>query len=365
MAMALELHREGDRRKKLPSGEEAMRRRLFWSAYLMDRFTSCGSNRPSLISDAAIMLRLPAWSPSHSSHPFEGDFFQNGSNLQFHVGSGNKSQGSLGLLIDIVRILGNTSQYLAAGGAKADSHLPWDPLSNLSKIKQDLDVWASGTADVFSSVVALFGQIDSTILVLSKLVFHLIHCLFYRPFLLIDLSELAGTNPHRSWQIEATKLCFFHANAIVELVELGTQAGTLEWPEFIGYGICTAGTVHVHGAHYKTNFNLVFSSSVDFLSREMQQLSKLRYTWASVQHQHDTLQAIYASHTELVKSLASNPMRCRLDFHFEEFFDRYARLGNSFDGAHVSFADLMVRPGSEEECRGHILYQFTEAGPGN
>jgi hypothetical protein len=373
MAMALELHRESDGKIKFTSAEKAMRRRLFWSCYLMDRFSSCGSKRPSLISDTAVMLRLPSWSPNPSSHPVDGEFFQNGSNLQYHAGSGKKSQGSSGLLIDIVRILGNTSRYLAAGGVKGDSHFPWHSLSNLSKIRQDLDIWASGTSDVFSSIDALFGQADSTILVLSKLVYHLIHCLIYRPFLPIDLSELAGTGQHQSWQIEATNLCFLHANATAELVELGRQVGNLEWPEFVGYCVCTAGTVHVHGAHYKTSHNNeVFSSSADALSQEMQQLSKLRYTWASVQHQRDTLQTIYGCHSELVKSLASNPMRYSPVFHLEDFFDRYATLGKSFDGAHISFADLTIRPGAEEEYRGHNLYphappqpQFTEPGPSN
>lgn len=377
MAMALELHRESDGKIKLASADKTMRRRLFWTCYLMDRFTSCGSKRPSLISDGAIMLRLPSWSPSPSSHSVEGEFFQKGSNLQYHAGSGKKSQGSSGLLIDIVRILGNTSRYLAAGGVKGDSHFPWHSLSNLSKIRQDLDVWASGTSDVFTSVDSLFGQSDSTILVLSKLVYHLIHCLIYRPFLPIDLSELAGTGQHQSWQIEATNLCFLHANAIAELVELGRQAGNLEWPAFVGYCICSAGTVHVHGSHYKTSHNNeVFSSSADFLSMEMQQLSKLRYTWACVQHQRDTLQTIYGCHTELVKSLASNPARYSPVFHLEDFFDRYSTLGRSFDGAHISFADLTIRPVAEEEYRGHNLHphatqpqpqlqrQFSDAGVG-
>lgn len=187
----------------------------------MDRFTACGSKRPSLIADKPILLRLPSWSPTPASLAVEGEIFQNGSNLQYHGASGKKSQGSSGMLIDIVRILGITNRYLAAGGVKGDSHFPWHSLSNLSKIRQDLDVWASGTQDVFSSVDTLFGQPDSTTLVLSKLVYHLIHCLIYRPFLPIDLAELAGTGQHQSWQIEATNLCFLHANAIAELVELG------------------------------------------------------------------------------------------------------------------------------------------------
>lgn len=279
-----------------------------------------------------------------------------GSNLQYHAGTGKQSQGSSGMLIDIVRVVGITNRYLAAGGVKGDSHFPWHSLSNLSKIRQDLDIWASGTQDVFSSVETLFGQPDSTTLVLSKLIYHLIHCLIYRPFLPIDLAELAGTGQHQSWQIEATNLCFLHANAIAELVELGKQSSTIEWPAFVGYCICTAGTVHVHGAHYKGGREgEVFSASADFLSREMQQLSELRYAWSSVQHQRETLQTIYGCHSELVKSLASNPMRYSPVFHLEDFFDRYSDLGQFFDGAHISFADILVDP-AQETYQGHDIY---------
>ncbi|KAG0646889.1 putative transcriptional regulatory [Hyphodiscus hymeniophilus] len=356
MAVALELHREFDLKTRATPVEREMRRRLFWTCYLMDRFTSCGSKRPSLIADESIVLRLPAWSPTPATLPVEGEFFQNGSNLQYHSGSGKKSQGSSGMLIDIVRILGITNRYLAAGGVKGDSHFPWHSLSNLSKIRQDLDIWASGTQDVFSSVDTLFGQTDSTTLVLSKLVYHLIHCLIYRPFLPIDLAELAGTGQHQSWQIEATNLCFLHANAIAELVELGKQSSAIEWPAFVGYCICTAGTVHVHGAHYNgSREEEVFSASTDFLSREMQQLSELRYVWSSVQHQRETLQTIYGCHSELVKSLSSNPMRYSPVFHLEDFFDRYNDLGQFFDGAHISFAEIIVDP-TQDTYIGHGLY---------
>ncbi|OBR07555.1 Fungal specific transcription factor domain-containing protein [Colletotrichum higginsianum IMI 349063] len=364
MAMALETHREMDSNARVTPVEREMRRRLFWTCYLLDRFLACGSKRPSLVGDKTILLRLPCWSPNPSVPPVDGEFFQSGSNLQFLQGSGKKSQGSTGMLIDISRILGITNRYLAAGGVKGDSHFPWHSLSNLSKIRQDLDIWASGTEDVFSSLDTLFGQPDSTILVLSKLIYHLIHCLIYRPFLPIDLAELAGTGQHQSWQIEATNMCFLHANAISELVELGKQTGTIEWPAFVGYCICTAGTVHIHGAHYNkhgSGDSTVFSMSADFLSREMQQLSELRYAWASVQHQRETLQGIYNAHSELVKSLANNPMRYSPAFHLEDFFDRYSNIGGpggqtfNFDAANLSLSDVVV-DFTTDTYTGHDLY---------
>ncbi|KAH1269123.1 hypothetical protein KXX45_003498 [Aspergillus fumigatus] len=307
MAIALDLYREPP--KSLPAGEREIRRRLFWAVYIMDRFLTCGSKRPGLIADHSIVLRLPAWSPHTAGLNVEGELFNNvGPNIQYSSDPRRKPAATA-LLIDITRILGITNRYLAAGGVKGDSHFPWHSLSNLSKIRQELDIWATGTQDVFASVEALFGHPESSILLLSKLIYHLVHCLIYRPFLPIDLVELRGTGQHQSWQIEATNLCFSHSNAIAELVELARNSPLIEWPAFVGYCVCTAGTVHVHGVHYKGREGEVFSSSAEFLTREMHQLTWLGSYWAGVQHQREMLQTIYTCHAELVRTLATSPMR--------------------------------------------------------
>ncbi|KAI1821402.1 hypothetical protein F4861DRAFT_473570 [Xylaria intraflava] len=353
MAMALELHREADTNAPVSALEREMRRRLFWSCYLLDRFMACGSKRPCLIGDKTIFLRLPFWFPTPGGLPIEGEFFQSSSNLPSLHGGSRKFQGGSAMLIDISRILGVTNRYLAAGGVKSDSHFPWHTLSSLSKIRQDLDIWASGTDDVFSSLDALFGHPECTVLVLSKLIYHLIYCLIYRPFLPVDLAELSVTGQHQSWQIEATNMCFLHANAITELVELGKQTGSTEWPAFVGYCICTAGTVHIHGAHYnraglRGGDMGTFAASGDFLTREMQQLSELRYVWASVQHQKDTLQNVYNAHIELVKRLAANSMHYSPTFNLEDFFSRYANVISpggepfNFDASNLSLMDVSI-----------------------
>lgn len=196
---------------------------------------------------------------------------------------------------------------------------------------------AAGTQDVFASIDALFGHPESTTLLLSKLIYHLVHCLIYRPFLPIDLVELRGTGQHQSWQIEATNLCFSHSNAIAELVELGRNSPLIEWPAFVSYCVCTAGTVHVHGVHYKGHEGEVFSSSAEFLTREMNQLAWLRNIWTGVQHQRELLQTIYTCHSELVRNLASSSMRFSPVFHLEDFLDRYPGL--MLDGSHVRLID--------------------------
>lgn len=352
MATALELHREVDTQAPIGLADRELRRRLFWTCYILDRFLTCGSKRPSLIRDKGIALRLPSWSPSPSALPIDGEFFQRGSNVQYFHGNGKKSQGSTGMLIDITRILGITNRYLAAGGVKGDSHFPWHSLSTLSKIRQELDFWASGAGEMFSGLHVLFRQPEATILVLGKFIYHLIHCLVYRPFLPIDLAELAGNGQHQSWQIEATNMCFLHANAISELIDFARQASTIEWPAIVGYCICTAATVHIHGTHYTNTSALgesnVFSQSSESLSREMQTLSELQYAWANVQHERDTLQGIYNAHGELVNAMLGSAMRYTPGFHLEDFFDRYSNIGGPggksfrFDPAHLSLADTVV-----------------------
>ncbi|CAK7226866.1 hypothetical protein SCUCBS95973_006343 [Sporothrix curviconia] len=269
------------------------------------------------------------------------------------------------MLIDISRILGITNRYLAAGGVKGDSHFPWHSLSNLSKIRQDLDIWATGAQDIFSSIETLFSQPDATVLVMSKLIYHLIHCLIYRPFLPVDLAELSGTGQHQSWQIEATNMCFLHANAIAELTELGKQMPQVEWPGFVGYCICTAGTVHIHGAHYNKNSAGsemgIFATSAEFLSREMQHMAEMRHAWACVQHHRQTLQNIYNAHTELVKTAANNAMRYSPVFQLEDFFDRYTNIGGpggptfNFDPSNLILADVIV-DFAPDAYAGHNLY---------
>ncbi|KAF7171440.1 hypothetical protein CNMCM5623_003798 [Aspergillus felis] len=352
MAIALDLYREPP--KSLPAAEREMRRRLFWAVYIMDRFLTCGSKRPGLIADPSIVLRLPAWSPHAAGLNVEGELFNTvGPNIQYSSDPRRKP-GATALLIDITRILGITNRYLAAGGVKGDSHFPWHSLSNLSKIRQELDIWATGTQDVFASVEALFGHPESCILLLSKLIYHLVHCLIYRPFLPIDLVELRGTGQHQSWQIEATNLCFSHSNAIAELVELARNSPLIEWPAFVGYCVCTAGTVHVHGVHYKGREGEVFSSSAEFLTREIHQLTWLGSYWAGVQHQREMLQTIYTCHAELVRTLATSPMRFSPVFHLEDFLDRYPGL--TADGSHVRLVDMNDTPSFDQYYRPMTAY---------
>lgn len=178
----------------------------------------------------------------------------------------------------------------------------------------------------------------------------------------MDLTELAETGQNQPWQVEATNLCFNHANAIAELVDVGRNAGITYWPSFAGYCICTAASVHIHGAHYvSSREDDIFAKSSEYLSAEMAQLSELRLIWAGVQHQLDILQIAYSCHSQLVQSLAYSPMRFSSVFQMEDFFERYS--GSGIDGAHITFADVAIENLQEAPSHAHNLSSVTTSPP--
>jgi len=254
----------------------------------MDRFAVCGSNRPPLINDSTIRLRLPC-----SEHAFvhgiasEESFFSEGGFGQ-HFSTTPLSKNMNALCVEIVRILGKTILYTQHGGVKGDSHFPWHSSSNLSMIRNELKLWAANLDGNVFDRTRFPNETEATTYFLCKGIYHLIHCLMYRTFLPIDLKELSGTGTQQAWQMEATNMCLQHANALTELASVASKTASVEWPAFMSHCLTSAATVLVHGIQYTSH---VFSgSSRDNLLRIIRYLIKMRRQWAVVNHQVCLLQ---------------------------------------------------------------------------
>lgn len=272
MTLALDLHRELPPTHPASPMARELRRRVFWACYLMDRFTVCGSLRPPLLPDAAIHLRLPAPEEHFArAQPYEAPFFSE-HGQPFGLGTPANSGA---LLVDVVRILGRTIVYTQSGGVRGDSHFPWHASSNLSRIRAELNAWAT-LVDLRAAGVA------DTALFLARGVWHVIHCLMYRNFLPVDLAELDGAGTQQAWQTDATKVCFQHANALVDLIAVAAVAPLIEWPSFMGYALVAAGSVLVHGVFYRGD---AFRRCGDNLARVCRQLRCLREIWTCMRQQ--------------------------------------------------------------------------------
>jgi hypothetical protein len=286
------------------------------------------------------LLKLPSVQAS-SGMLAEGSLFQRGSNLHF-MNTDAQDHGDSGIFIEIVRILGTAHRYLAAGGPKADSHFPWHTESTLSKIRQELDLWITDHQYTYSSVENAFSSLDSYTIMLSKIVYHLVHCLIYRPFIPINVFELTTASQQQAWRIEATNVCFYHANAIAEHVQLWKANIAVDFPAFLGYCMATAATVHLHGAYYAEGGG-VFAASKSHWDFQTRQLLELRKVYDGVQYQSDFLRSVRQRHATLVKNTVSpTVLRSSPVFSYEDFFDRYH--GHVREGAFLLLENITSEP---------------------
>jgi hypothetical protein len=330
MTLALDLHRELPHSHPATPLEREIRRRVFWTCYLMDRFTVCGSVRPPCFSDGSIYLRLPCTEESfRRGMPSESPFFsETGAGFGMGIQITNSN-----LLVDVVRILGRTIRYTQSGGVKGDSHFPWHTASNLSRIRNELNAWAS-FRDLREGVPA---TPDATSLFLARSVWHVIHCIMYRNFLPIDLAELDGNGTQQAWQMEATKVCFQHANALVDLISVAAMTPTIEWPAFAGFCLATAASVLIHGVFYKGSG--AFRRCRENLVKVLIQVRALTSFWSAMRQQLFMLKKLYQCHEKLVSSYSPDKRPASV-FNLDDFYDRYAAHGGGeLEACHVPFFD--------------------------
>jgi hypothetical protein len=317
MAFALSLHCEVPAHCPVSFAAREYRRCLFWTCYILDRFLASGSRRPGLISDDCIKIEPPrAQDELGDANEFLHSFLSTPQSMRgvHHMAE------PYGRLIEITRILGLADKYLVAGGPKSDSHYHWHEHSMLSRVRHQLELWATATQDTFRSLDVIFGRPESVILALSRLVYHLVYCLIYRSFMPIDLEELSTSGQDPPWRIEAMNLCFFHGNAIPELIDSWKTATSKDIPAFAAYCLAVAGTVHVHGHYYRGERSGASSSSKAFLKLEFRHLAEIEREWEGVQNQLKHLQTIFKAHSEVIRSMAGGPL---LGASYGSFFDRY------------------------------------------
>jgi transcription factor-like protein len=329
MAFAMSLHCEIPAHSVLSLAAQHHRRCLFWTCYILDRFLTSGSRRPSLISDDYIEVEPPRIHDVTDSIKEGTRSF--GASLSQPVRGVLQVLKPYGYLIEITRILGLVDKYLVAGGPKSDANYPWHEHSTLSKIRHQLERWAMVAQAVFQSLDVVLGRLESVIYPLSRLVYHLVYCLIYRSFMPIDLHEISTSGQNQSWRMEAMNLCFFHANSIAELVDTWKTGVSQDIPAFAAYCLAVAGTIHIHGYYHHRESSKAFSTNKAFLNLEFRRLEEMEMVWEGVQNQLKHLYGIYKAHSVVIRSTSE-----RLDprYSYGSFFDRYDGLIP--DGAFLS-----------------------------
>ncbi len=199
--------------------DRELRRRCFWTCYILDRFLVCGSMRPMIIRDHDIKLRLPSSQESFvAGEPIEGPFFSATTFQSSTPGLGPVSAEIA--FIGVVSILGRATSYLQHGGVKGDTHFPWHSNSKLASLRAELAIWYSSVPQRLQNS----GSQDTSMTLLAINCYHLTHCLIFRDFLPVDYQPESSTTTttavHRTWQAETTEACISSANKIASSLQI-------------------------------------------------------------------------------------------------------------------------------------------------
>jgi hypothetical protein len=118
--------------------EKEVRRRTWWSCFVMDRMLAAGKCRPTMIDVEKLRVQLPC---SDDQFLFKTATRTDVLKAKFRR-EGNEpinSDGVLGWYIRLVEIFGRFSVWSYSGGRRTETRPPWDPSTTFYRIRADLD----------------------------------------------------------------------------------------------------------------------------------------------------------------------------------------------------------------------------------
>lgn len=299
----LELMTEPDPRLQFWEKEE--RRRVFWSAYILDRLVSCGRRRPPLFRDRDCSVNLPC------------------DELAFRTGGSETITASFNLAqLSSAEIAEDASPFavaiLASSILGCCASVCFDNISSLeekhtrgesSSSKGTSSYWNPQTehGSVLLSLVSLetrFGlgdripiglnrgyltgeeidQQQTGHFLFSHIVFHLCYCLLYHPLLVWRKIQSQPSIKQTALFSRSTISARRHAAALTNILQ---DAERLKWNTFgpfLIYAEAVASGVHLLGMQLSSSYPIADLDERALLACSMKQLEKVRGYWRSAGH---------------------------------------------------------------------------------
>ncbi|KAL3423615.1 zinc finger transcription factor 1 [Phlyctema vagabunda] len=339
MAYALQLHRDLDYDPLKRNGtaelsfiDREIRRRTMWACFLMDRFNSSGTDRPTFIKEESIKVQLPI-----KEKLFQLDMPGPTENLQGETphpvspGSGQLSNprdnmGVAAYMIRSIALWGRIINYLNLGGNDQDPHPMWHPDSQYtSLIKQAEELDATFPEDLKYTTDNLHTH-ETEGLVNQFLFLHISvqqNILFMNRFAVPG--HPGGRPPKdvpKEFVTKAGAKAFEAANKISELLH-DSESYFVTAP-FTGYCAFLSSTVHVFGVFSK-NASMEATSKRN-LATNVKYLSKMKRYWGMFHFMSENLKEQYRLCADAARrgpSALNSSQSSSNIFQYGDWFDRY------------------------------------------
>ena len=338
MAYALQLHRDLDYDPQKRNGtaelsfiDREIRRRTMWACFLMDRFNSSGTDRPTFIKEESIKVQLPI-----KEKYFQLDMPGPTEDLKGNVphpvspGAGQLSNakdnmGVAAYMIRSIALWGRIINYLNLGGNDEDLHPMWHPDSIYASLIQQTESFNSSLPDSLKYTAENLHAHETEGLANQFLFLHISmqqNILFMNRF---AVPGQTGGRPSadvpKDFVTKAGAKAFEAANRISELLKDG-ESHFVTAP-FTGYCAFLSSTVHVFGVFSKNPAMEVASKRN--LATNVKYLSKMKRYWGMFHWMSENLKEQYRVCADAARqgSSASGTTQSPSIFQYGDWFDRY------------------------------------------
>ena len=341
MAYALQLHREVDhdpvgrkteKSTELSFTDREIRRRTMWACFLMDRFNSSGTERPTFATEENIKVQLPV-----KEFNFQMDIPGPTEDLEGNVpnpipaGQGQivNARGNMGVaayLIKAIALWGRVVKYLNLGGKNQDLFPVWHPESQFSDLKRQVRQFQENLPDRLKYTPETLHNLAAEKLGNQFLFLHISYyqiLLFLHKFA-IPTTPGAKVPPDfpKDFVNQAAKIAIDAASNISALLKEAIEH--LVAAPFAGYCAFASSTVHVWGI-FSSNPQLEATSKRD-LTYNVKYLSRMKRHWGMFHHMVENLKSIYRQFADWALQGPNVGLLSKSDaalFQYGDWFDKY------------------------------------------
>lgn len=340
MAYALQLHREPDhdplgqkngKKSELSFTDREIRRRTMWACFLMDRFNSSGTERPTCANEETIKVQLPIkeyyfqMEVPGPTESLDGDVPNPVIPDTGQVSNPNNNMGVAAYMIRIIALWGRVIKYLNLGGKERDAHPIWNPESGFANLKKQAeDFQASLPSSLQNNQDNLKNHAAEKIA--NQFIF--MHIASYQVMLFLHCFAVP-TTPGGKLHHGMPKV--FVAEAGRAAVEAAGQISLLLQDAldhlvvapFAGYCAFMSSTVQVWGIFSKNP--ALEESSKRNLTRNVEYLGRMKKYWGMFHFIVHNLKDIYRQHADASRKGLTNETSKQDPgiFQYGDWFQKY------------------------------------------
>ncbi|PSR75812.1 fungal-specific transcription factor domain-domain-containing protein [Coniella lustricola] len=336
MAFALQLHKDLPHdpvRPNIPLSfvDREIRRRTMWACFLMDRFISSGTNRPTFIKEETLKIPLPV-----KEKNFQLDIPAATENLQgdtvgvdaiaedADASNAADNMGVAAYMIKAILIWGRVIHHLNQGGKNSDNKFMWETDSEYTRLVKEAEDMAASLPDTLVYNLDNLHIHDTECTANQFIFLHIAiqqNILFLNRFAISPISPSANADadPPTSFVTLAGAKAFGAANRISEILK-DAETYHITAP-FIGYCAFLSSTVQVFGL-FSGNPTMEANSSRN-LATNFKFLTKIKRYWGMFNFMIENLRDQYRTCADKARRGNENPSSTTPIFQYGDWFEIY------------------------------------------